>query len=101
MKLFNYTKIDAICMGDGTLLVGKTLIVSSGMANPRCLRLIPAIFFIFLQDFDPAHQTQSVMAADGSAAFRAGPLGFLAGKEGFDPVFLDKIEVFDHAHMVF
>ena len=64
------------------------------------LLLAPAVFLVLHQGFEIAVQAQSVVAADGLAAFRAAPLFLFLFEEALDAVIPDEFKVFDHAHVV-
>jgi hypothetical protein len=53
-----------------------------------------------VQLIEPAIQAQSIMTADGLAAFRAAPLCLFLVHEHLNAMLFDEIQVFQHAHMV-
>src|SRR5690606_9650962 len=68
--------------------------------SSKQLLLIPAVFFVLQEGFKIAIETEPIMTADGTSTGWAAPFFFLAHQKRRHANLLDRVHVFDHAHVI-
>jgi len=68
--------------------------------SSKQLLLIPAVFVVLQEGFKIAIETEPIMTADGTSTGWAAPFFFLAHQKRRHANLLDRVQVFDHAHVI-